>query len=451
MCDTIVALGNATADGSVILAKNSDRPPNEAQYPFHAPRTQHSEDTVRCTHIEIPQVRETFAILLSRPFWLWGGEMGANEHGVAIGNEAVWTKEPQAKIGLLGMDLIRLALERAATARAALDVIVDLLGTYGQGGSCDIYHPGMSYHNSFLIADPGEAWVLETADRHWAAKRIERTYSISNGLTIGADYDLASPGLVEHAVERGWCKGKADFHFARCYSDFFYTRIATACRQRQQRTAALLERGAGHITPAAAFAHLRDHGEATEHGAWTPAKGGITVCMHAANNLRRRSQSTASLVAHLRPDLPVYWMTGTSAPCTSVFKPFYVSPLPHRIGEPTGQADLETMWWAHERLHRAVLLDYPTRLALYEEERDGLEAAFLAEEEALYRQGRNAPAGARDSALAEFSQLCLDRASVATQRWEERVRAAPIRHKIGFAYSRYWGKQNRAAGLHETA
>jgi len=31
MCDTIVALGNSTADGSVILAKNSDRQPKEGQ------------------------------------------------------------------------------------------------------------------------------------------------------------------------------------------------------------------------------------------------------------------------------------------------------------------------------------------------------------------------------------------------------------------------------------
>jgi secernin len=185
MCDTLVALGSATVDGSVILAKNSDRAPNEAQYPVFFPRTQHREATVRCTHIEIPQVGETFAVLLSKPFWMWGCEMGANEFGVVIGNEAVWTKEPIAKTGLLGMDLIRLALERADTARGALDVITDLLTTHGQGGVCDIHYPSASYHNSFLIADPGAAWVLETADRYWAAKKVEDVYSISNLLTKG--------------------------------------------------------------------------------------------------------------------------------------------------------------------------------------------------------------------------------------------------------------------------
>ena len=63
--------------------------------------------------------------------------MGANEHGVAIGNEAVFTKVPYDKgPALLGMDLLRLALERAATARQALDVITGLLVEHGQGGNC---------------------------------------------------------------------------------------------------------------------------------------------------------------------------------------------------------------------------------------------------------------------------------------------------------------------------
>ena len=135
MCDTFVVLPGITADGSM-FGKNSNREPNEAQSLEHHPAAIHSSDEkVKCTYIEIPQVKETYAVLLSRPFWMWGAEMGANEKGVVIGNEAVWSRLPvQKESRLIGMDLLRLALERSATAGDALGTIIQLLADHGQGG-----------------------------------------------------------------------------------------------------------------------------------------------------------------------------------------------------------------------------------------------------------------------------------------------------------------------------
>ena len=70
----------------------------------------------KCTYIEVPQVTKTFATILSKPDWMWGAEMGVNEMGVAIGNEAVWNrlsdKETDLVPRLLGMDLLRFVVLR---------------------------------------------------------------------------------------------------------------------------------------------------------------------------------------------------------------------------------------------------------------------------------------------------------------------------------------------------
>ena len=64
----------------------------------------------QCTYIEIPQAPKTQTVILSKPAWMWGAEMGANEPGVCIGNEAVWTQladETDLTERLLGMDFVR--------------------------------------------------------------------------------------------------------------------------------------------------------------------------------------------------------------------------------------------------------------------------------------------------------------------------------------------------------
>lgn len=445
MCDTLVALGNVTADGVTILSKNSDREPNEAHHLLRIPAARHALDGhVKCTYIEIPQMEQTYTVLLAKPFWIWGAEMGANEHGVAIGNEAVFTRVPYDKRpGLIGMDLLRLALERGRTAREALDVIIGLLAQYGQGGNCGFQHATF-YHNSFLIADPHSAWVLETAGPHWVAEQVRDIRSISNGLTIGAQWDLASPDLVRYAVERGWCKGRDDFHFARCYSDSIYTRFSR-CSERQCRTTDALaaHKGPRSVTVETVMRVLRDHGPAA--GAdWTPSRGLTTfnVCAHAGFGPIRATQTTGSMVSHLTAERQTHFVTGTAAPCTSIFKPVWLdADLPDTGPTPSGTYDAAALFWRHEALHRATLRDYAARIAQYQSERDALEHGFI--EGALACRDRS------PSERSAYSARCFAEADEAEARWLERVTAQPVTSRPGLLYTTAWRGFDRAAHISE--
>lgn len=442
MCDTVVALGNSTADGVTILGKNSDREPNEAHQLLRIPRAQHPPDSmVKCTYIEVPQVEQTYEVLLAKPFWIWGAEMGTNEHGVAIGNEAVFTKVAYDKDpGLTGMDMLRLALERSTTSREALDVITTLLAEHGQGGNCGFTHKDY-YHNSFIIADPLDAWVLETAGRQWAAEQVRDVRTISNRITISDRWDLASADLLSYAVDRGWCKGRDDFHFARCYSDFLYTTFSGS-KKRQCRTTDLLKSQIGTLTVGTIMDVLRDHGPAAGSNGWTPDRGlsGIDVCSHAAFGPIRVGQTTGSLVSHLAPGVQTHYVTGTAAPCTSLFKPVWLgADLPDIGPEPTGTYDEATLFWRHEALHRATLRDYAARIQVFQDELDALERRFLDGAKAF----RVRPLADR----AAYSSQCFAEAGGAEARWTERVLAEKPSARTGLLYSLAWHRCNRAAKM----
>ncbi|MCK5299403.1 MAG: C69 family dipeptidase, partial [Candidatus Heimdallarchaeota archaeon] len=265
MCDTLVALGNSTEEGHVIFGKNSDRPFNEVQLITFSPRTKYEKgNSLKCTYLEIPQVSETYAILLSQPYWMWGAEMGANEYGVVIGNEAIYTHEPLRSIGLLGMDLLRLGLERGKSAKEALEVIIDLLEKYGQGGGCAYDDPSWMYHNSYIIADSKEAYVLETADNWWIVEKVVDVRSISNEISIRGKGDLRKKGIIRHAIDKNYCKSEEDFDFAVTFSGIPIPKFSNIPKflstyTRGGKSTILLNKNIGNITPQMMMGFLREH------------------------------------------------------------------------------------------------------------------------------------------------------------------------------------------------
>ena len=146
--------------------------------------------------------------------------MGANEAGVVGGNEAIYTLLADELVessgtptkSLLGMDILRLALERGSTAKEAVEVCIHLLETYGQGGPCSQDDADWTYENSFLFADPNEAYVLETAGKnHWIWERIGpgEHKNISNGISIREDWGGISKDIQAVCKENGWWDGSS--------------------------------------------------------------------------------------------------------------------------------------------------------------------------------------------------------------------------------------------------
>ncbi|HUS24103.1 MAG TPA: C69 family dipeptidase [Candidatus Binatia bacterium] len=334
MCDTQVVVG---AD-AVWFAKNSDREPSEPQPVVRFPAAADSEPRLRVTYLEIGQVPERRAVILSKPAWCWGAEMGVNDAGVAIGNEAIFSRCVSREPALLGMDLVRLGLERATSAKQAIEVITGLLEQHGQGGPAGYLDKGFCYDNSFLVADPRQAWVLETAGRQWAARRVESSYAVSNALTLHGGNDLQSASLAAGA------------DFARRFDTRLRPYFAGAHQRRELATQGL------PAAAAAGFAQFAGLLRAHAHGDDDPRHGSnADLCMHAAGFVRR-SQTTGSMIARLSAAGTVAVFTGTSAPCLSIFRPVAFDGTFQVLTDPADQVEA-LLWRRHEWLHRWALSD----------------------------------------------------------------------------------------------
>jgi len=300
MCDALCVRTPA----GMLFAKNSDRHPDEAQvvewYPARPARGE-----LRTQYLTIPDAG-AFALVGSRPSWLWGFEHGVNEHGVAIGNEKIWTTTRARDLppALLGMDLVRLGLERGRSADDALDIMTNLLEQHGQGGSGEP-HRFEAYFSSFLVADAGGGWVLETSGRTWAAKPVAQGAAISNRVTIGRD----------------WTRGSADLAADADFDSFRRPGVPTEITDG--RLATTRRAITSDVSPRRLAAVLRDH------GAGNPTRA-ATVCMH-----QREAQmfTTASMIVDLRAGVPPRGFACLGSPCASVYVPIFPPAVPPELGD----------------------------------------------------------------------------------------------------------------------
>ena len=376
----------------MVFAKNSDRPPGEPQITWPFGRRSSAGCSLRTQYLTIGDTG-AHAALLSCPTWLWGAEHGVNEHGVAIGNERVATTHDSsaAAPALIGMDLVRLGLERAQSATEAVEVMTGLLEQCGQGGVADAAH-AEAYDSSFLVADPTSAFVLETAGRDWAVATFDGGTAVSNRITIGTGWTQASSGLVP---------GDDFDRFRDATEPTGYADVRLAASR-----AFLSSTPPDALTPAATAAHLRDHGSGPwgtprDRGDVTPPPrrlgpdfSGVSVCMH----VRDRYVTAASMIAELPDSVadgapPRVWVAAGS-PCAGI----YVPAFPRSVAGPPPFVPLELsseeLWQAADAVRRHVEVD-PEALAGVRSTLDPVEDDLWAEaDDVLEQPDRWAEAGA---------------------------------------------------------
>ena len=362
-CDTMVALPSATKEYQTIFAKNSDRPAAECQPLVQRARETHPAGTsTKCQFVELPEVKTTYRHIGSRPYWCWGYEHGFNEHQVVIGNEGLASKYEFDSPKLIGMELIRLGLERAETAAEAVTVMTELITKYGQGKFSN--DSGVrTYDNGYIIADPIEAYIIQTAGHEWAVKQVEGAVGISNVYSLEEDWDRLSPNGVHEAIAQGWWTDtSARFNFSEAYSRETDRSVGSGA-MRRRRSCAVLSKYTGNVDIQTMMALLSDHSDGSnpDEPFQTEISSGTSICVHH-DDKGEGSNTAASLVAHLCDDgsrLPIYWCSFYS-PCLGVFLPMFMEgelPQVLAIGDETPSDN--SPWWLFRQLSLKLRLEEP--------------------------------------------------------------------------------------------
>ena len=405
MCDTIAVHGSLTGHGKNILMKNSDRPLGECQ-PL----------------VYFPGENGKYAVLGSKPYWIHGFEMGANEKGLFIGNEAEGSRCPaETEEGMLGMDMLRYALEHAASCREAIRVLAGLLDGHGQNANASRLFD-RRYENSYILCDKKEVWVMETAGREWAAREIHDYAAVSNCYTIETDYDLCSENMEKLVREKRWLHPSEPVSFAKAYTlPASRQRNALPRRRRMMKLLTGIFDKEGKVGFSDLQTIFRDHSEdevnAPRFGAMTG--NNVSVCMHACS--WEEAQTAASMYMSYEAEtgiLRFLWAPGT--PCTSLYLPVWWIPgeelhLPDILSAGGEFYSEESLWWTTERLSSLISTDEERFGEAVNRKLSLLEKTFLRREQErltvvkrLIAEGNSFEA---QQMLNQFTKECADEAA----------------------------------------
>ena len=385
-CTSLIAAKGATADGSVMVTYAADSHNLYGEL-YNQPAADHPAGTMRKIVEwdtgkplgEIPEVPHTYATI---------GNM--NEHGLAIAESTWGGREELAGTGIIDYgSLIYVTLQRAKTAREAIKVMTNLVKDYGYASSGE----------SFSIADPDEAWVMELigkgkADKGavWVARRVPDGHISGHAnhprihkfpLKDKTGETIYSPDVIKFARSQGYFNGKdEDFDFSKAYgvTDFGALRGCDArvwayfnkFSKGMDAYRPWIDRAEGEpmplwvkpdslLTASDMKWMMRDHFEGTPYdmtndiGAgpykvpyrWRPMTFTVDSVEYTHERAIATQQTGFSFVAQLRGDLPAYlrgllWF-GTDDANTSVYLPVFcsVKKAPAQLAH----GDINTLDW----------------------------------------------------------------------------------------------------------
>lgn len=234
-CTNFLVTKGASVDGSTMITYAADSHTLYGEL-YYQPAKDYAAGSLRDIYEwdtgkflgRIPQPAHTYSVV---------GNM--NEFQVAIGETTFGGREELGKQSGAIMDygsLIYVALQRAKTAREAIEVMTDLVEKYGYASSGE----------SFSVSDPNEVWIFEMIGKGegekgavWVAQRIPDGYisghanqaRITTFPMNDQDNCMFAKDVISFAREKGWFDGKnADFSFSDVYApvDFSGARFSDA-------------------------------------------------------------------------------------------------------------------------------------------------------------------------------------------------------------------------------
>ena len=402
-CTNLIVGKNVSADGSTIISYSADSYSLFGEL-YHYPAGMHKKGTMINVYEwdtgkylgDIPQAEVTYSTV---------GNM--NEHSLIItettfgGREELVDPEGRVDYG----SLIYIALQRARTAREAIDVIVDLANTYGYASSGE----------SFSIADTEEAWIMELIGKGpgnkgivWVARRIPDGYICAHAnqarITTFPKDDpencLYAPDVISFAREKGYYSGDdADFSFCDAYAPLNFSAMR-ACEARVWsffRTFAddmdkyvdyamgynaanrmpLWVKPAAKISPKQVFDAMRDHFEDTPmdmtkdlgaggHGLpyrWRPMSFEVDGKEYINERATATQQTGFWMVGQARPGKTGILWFGVDDAATSCLTPIYcnTTEVPECFAEGNGsmlEYSPTSAFWLFNRVTNFAYLRY---------------------------------------------------------------------------------------------